>query len=431
MNSKELVSIIIPCYNQAEYLEEAVQSVLEQTYQPIEIIIVNDGSTDKTETVARDLELKHPDIIQVHTQTNSGLSAARNAGIKKASGNYIVPLDSDDFLNEKMIEYSMLTLIEHDADIVYAGYKLFGSINRKNYLKPFYKNIILYWNVCSATALYKKEVWEIIGGYKENMHGGYEDWEFWINAYKHNFVFQHRDEILWHYRRKEISMVTDAKEKDEYLRAKIVMNHPELYTIDYTQKATQTIIATENLPDLYFYYLENSSIPNKQTLDSITTHVNKGKLKDKQVIYTDDKHIGLFNLNLLTDQDTIPYLQKDLNCDLIVLYSTLRHNIPHIVTSEYTWCKSRGILPLKGTVFPYVYTNLRNNKKMQYTAHRRLFCYQQILLTNTGAEKMKNLNDDIKNLITYSIIRHPYKKYTAYKKLIKTYYITKKMKKLF
>ncbi len=438
MISDKLVSIIIPCYNQAQYLEESVKSALTQSYQNIEVIIVNDGSRDNTQETAEKLQKKHPTKIHMVNQDNMGLSEARNSGIKKASGQYIVPLDADDFLHQDMVKHSLNTMIDHNADIVYSGYELFGTINRKNYLKPFYKNIILYWNVCSATALYKKDVWQAIGGYKENMHGGYEDWEFWINAYKHGFKFQHLSEILWSYRRKNVSMVEDAKGKDSYLRAKIIMNHPELYTFEYTKKAIETIKSTEGLADLYFYYKHNNNSPIeiKQILDGVSRYLDKNILKEEQTIQVDHKNIVLVNLDILEDAMTVSDLQKNMHADFVLLYGTLRYATPNLITCDLAWHKAKGLTPVKGTIFPYIPRTLREDEQKQFTAHKRLFCYQQVLLTIERAKKINKLEESLnlllnatKEITTYSILRHPYKKYKAYKTMLNTYYKVRKMKK--
>jgi glycosyltransferase involved in cell wall biosynthesis len=443
MEQKALVSIIIPCYNQAIYLKESAESAIRQSYKNIEIIIVNDGSQDNTQEILENLRKKYPERIKVISQKNSGLSLARNAGIEKAKGRYIVPLDADDLLSEKMIEMSMNTMVEYNADIVYSGYRLFGTVNRKNYLKPFYKNIILYWNVCSATALYKKEVWKTIGGYKENMHGGYEDWEFWINAYKHNFKFQHINEILWSYRRKETSMVEDAKKKDNYLRAKIIMNHPELYTIDYTKNAIATIRTTEAMADLYFYYLPNITLDIKKIQNELGLYLATNNIKQKQTLHIGEKRIGLIDLELFENMETVWTIQKELTTNIILFYSNLRYNLREMKEYSQSWCKTKGFIPTKGTIFPYTYKELRTNENMQFTAQKRLFCYQQVLLAIEKNKKIEQLEkslkiqyntlnsllNDICTITTYSIIKHPYKKFKAYKAMLQTYYKVRKRKK--
>ena len=186
----DLVSVVIPCYNQAQYLEEAVQSVIDQTYPNIEILIINDGSTDNTLDIALTLQHKHMNKIQIINQSNMGLPRSRNNGIKKAKGMYILPLDSDDKIEQTMIQKCIDILIHDQVDIVYTDIHCFGIQNNIFIQKPEAASNILYVNLPPATSLYKREVWEKNSGYKVNMKEGYEDWEFWVNAFKNDFKFQ-------------------------------------------------------------------------------------------------------------------------------------------------------------------------------------------------------------------------------------------------
>ena len=126
MKINDLVSIVIPCYNHAKYLGDTVQSALEQTYPNIEIIIINDGSSDNTQDIADALQKKHPEKIQVISQKNSGVSKARNNAIKQASGEYILPLDADDLIDKDMIASCLKSMKENNADIVYVDVQCFG-----------------------------------------------------------------------------------------------------------------------------------------------------------------------------------------------------------------------------------------------------------------------------------------------------------------
>src|ERR687894_2072239 len=96
-----LVTVVIPCYNQAHFLGEAIESVLSQTYPHFEIVVVDDGSTDNTSEVASGYP---PDKVRLIRQENKGLSAARNAGLGRSGGEYVVFLDSDDRLLAEALE---------------------------------------------------------------------------------------------------------------------------------------------------------------------------------------------------------------------------------------------------------------------------------------------------------------------------------------
>src|SRR5262249_41538424 len=121
MSDKPLVSVIIPCYKQAGYLPEAIDSALAQTYSPLEVIVVNDGSPDDTERVAKGYGDR---IVYVH-RPNGGLSAARNTGIARARGLYLKFLDSDDYLHPEQIAWQMEALAGRDDCATLTATRLF------------------------------------------------------------------------------------------------------------------------------------------------------------------------------------------------------------------------------------------------------------------------------------------------------------------
>ena len=111
-----LVSVVVPVYNVREYLEECLDSILSQTYESIEVIIVDDGSTDGSSKVVDRYALKDGRIIAVHKK-NGGLSDARNAGIRVAKGDYVMFVDSDDYVDSRFVETALQNIREHGADV--------------------------------------------------------------------------------------------------------------------------------------------------------------------------------------------------------------------------------------------------------------------------------------------------------------------------
>ena len=226
-----LVSVIIPCFNQAQYLPEAVESVLAQEYSNWEIIIVNDGSQDNTSDVASALARANPDRrIRLLEQANGGLAEARNAGIRASAGEYILPLDADDKIAPAMLEKT-LSCLEADPSvaIVYTDAEYFGSVNRMEATADFDFALLCFQNHLNYCSLFRREVWQRAGGYNRNLVWGYEDWDFWISCAEQGFKARRIPEPLFHYRVKPQSMYTAALEHDLELRARIVMNHPALY----------------------------------------------------------------------------------------------------------------------------------------------------------------------------------------------------------
>lgn len=175
----ELVSIIIPCYNQGEYIEETLQSVLSQTYENIEIIIINDGSTDNSDETISNL-IKEKPSIQYIPIANGGVSKARNIGISKASGKFVLPLDADDII---LPEYTKMAVEEFKKDpaliVVTALGEFFGEDNGPMNLPEFSMKKMLHGNIIYCPSFFKKDDWEKIGGFDEKMTH-LEDWDFYI-----------------------------------------------------------------------------------------------------------------------------------------------------------------------------------------------------------------------------------------------------------
>ncbi|MEC0213249.1 glycosyltransferase [Paenibacillus ehimensis] len=221
------VSVVIPCYNHGKYVEEAIKSVLDSTYENIEIIVVNDGSTcEDTISILKDLEIKYKDIVFIH-QSNKGLPGARNSGIRVSTGEYILPLDADDLIAPTFIEKAVWVLIRKpEISLVYSNVQLFGKENYVWYTKDFSFNELLIDNYIPATALFRKKIWEQLDGYDESFAKGYEDWEFWLRIASNGFKGYKINEVLFFYRKHEVSMLSESNKKRKELIKKIREKYP-------------------------------------------------------------------------------------------------------------------------------------------------------------------------------------------------------------
>ncbi|WP_114747684.1 glycosyltransferase family 2 protein [Pleomorphovibrio marinus] len=179
-----IVSVVIPSYNQSRYLRETVESALGSTYPHLEIVIVDDGSTDDSKELAMDLSARHVKV-SYYSQQNAGPSAARNHGIRKAKGKYILPLDGDDLISEEYIKQAV-DVVEKDQNVkvVYCKARKFGAVEGEWKLKPFSRAALAEGNMIFVSALFRKKDWEKVGGFSEEMTWGFEDWEFWISMLK-------------------------------------------------------------------------------------------------------------------------------------------------------------------------------------------------------------------------------------------------------
>ncbi len=246
MGNRFLISIVIPCYNQAQFLAEAVRSVIHQTYKDWEIIVVNDGSTDDTRIVAESLAREyHKSRISIINQSNQGLANSRNRGIQAAKGKYILPLDADDMLHPLMLQKTAGLLESRpEISIAYTDMQMFGAENRVANFGSFDLNRLLCHNIIPYCSLYRREVWKETGGYNPNMIWGYEDWDFWISCAERGYRGEKVSELLFLYRVKTSSMYTSALEHDLELKAQIVANHPALFDPE-TLKAAKSLLETK------------------------------------------------------------------------------------------------------------------------------------------------------------------------------------------
>ena len=130
---KPLISVIVPAYNIEGYLRQCIDSIFNQTYENIEIIIIDDGSTDNTSKIADDCVRKYSNKVRCFHTSNNGVSNARMKGIKEAEGEWIGFVDGDDMIDSDMYERLMDNALKYKADISHCGYRTFVNENRIHY----------------------------------------------------------------------------------------------------------------------------------------------------------------------------------------------------------------------------------------------------------------------------------------------------------
>ena len=225
------ISVIIPCYNYGKYLADAVESVIFQTYRNFEIIIVNDGSTDNTETVAKDLIRSHPDCrIKLINQPNSGQPAiSRNKGISQARGEFILCLDADDKIAPTMLAECLHALENNPtAAVSYTDRLDFDGVDQVVKARTYDFEILKYANHISYCALFRRKAWEDVGGYRTNVKGC-EDWDFWIAAGARGYTGHYMPVPLFLYRRHDTGIYQDVIQNFPNIFAQIILNNSEIY----------------------------------------------------------------------------------------------------------------------------------------------------------------------------------------------------------
>ena len=186
MSSSPKVSIIIPCFNQCKYIGEAITSAINQTYANIEIVIINDASTDDSKSIIENFAQKYKNIVFLNNEENKGVVYSRNTAIDAACGEYILPLDGDDKIEPTYVEKAVKILQNNPKiGIVYCNVERFGIKTKKWKNTGFEESAFLFGEhaiICGA--LFRKSDFLHFGGYKKRMIYGYEDWDLWLTFYE-------------------------------------------------------------------------------------------------------------------------------------------------------------------------------------------------------------------------------------------------------
>jgi glycosyltransferase involved in cell wall biosynthesis len=228
MPTQPLVSVIVPIYNMAAYLRETVDSILASDYSNLEIILMDDGSTDDSFTIAREYADRDP-RIHAYTQANAGACHARNEAITRAFGVYILPVDGDDRISRHFIRQGVEVLEKREAvKVVCAKAVFFGERSGEWKLPPFSLPLLARKNMMPITALYRRSDWERVGGYCEEIIAR-EDWEFWIALLKEGGEVVRLPETGLYYRvRSGSKRVSDRKLKHHVIDT-LNFRHPEFF----------------------------------------------------------------------------------------------------------------------------------------------------------------------------------------------------------
>jgi len=192
MNKKLLISVILPTYNRGKYIKRAIESVLIQTYKNIELIIIDDGSTDRTSEIIDVISKKDPRVVVVTNDTNLGLVKNLNKGIKKAKGELIARIDDDDYWCDKNKLKKQADFLENHPDYVLVGSGLIRiDENGKEIVRHILpekdediRKLIIFDNTFAhPSVMFKKSAWEEVNGYDESLFFS-EDWDLWMKLGK-------------------------------------------------------------------------------------------------------------------------------------------------------------------------------------------------------------------------------------------------------
>ncbi|QOG03811.1 glycosyltransferase [Flavobacterium sp. MDT1-60] len=204
------ISIILPVYNGEKYLSQSIESCVNQTHKNIELIIVNDCSTDNTLSIANQYAQKDNRIRILSNFENKKLPASLNIGHNEARGDFITWTSDDNFYEPDALEKLLKSLLENEADIVYSDIFLIDNLgNRIREVRLLRVENLIFGNVIGSCFLYRRNVFQKNNGYNETLFL-IEDYDFWLRAILHSKYYK-LDQFLYNYRKHENSLTNQIK----------------------------------------------------------------------------------------------------------------------------------------------------------------------------------------------------------------------------
>ena len=277
-----LFSIIIPCYNQAHFLPDCLESLLQQSFPNWEAIVVNDGSTDTTSEVAKSYQNKDARIKLVEKE-NGGLSSARNFGIQSAQGNRFIFLDADDYLYPNcLIEISKLVVQDSDQVLIQYGYSyvsedkmtILHSVlpsQQKSIIPQIFSSVL---GPCHSICISKK-LCDSIGFFDESLRS-VEDWDFWLRAAKAGATQKTIKMPLVYYRYVRNSMSRNAFVMYDAIK-KVVLRGP--------QKDSRII---ENSPFNKNYDFDTNPVLQKALIRTLGVSIMQGEIEKSVLLFENE-----------------------------------------------------------------------------------------------------------------------------------------------
>lgn len=245
------VSVICLCYNHARFVQNSVQSVLNQTYPNIEVIIVDDASPDHSKEVIKGISINHPEISYLDLPKNVGNCRAFNLGLKRATGKYIIDLSCDDELEVDRIEKQVNAFeqLTDDYGVLYsdAGYIDEQGNALGNHFSSYppsrgevYSELVQRYFIAPPTMMIRKEVLVELEGYNEAL--AYEDFDFWIRSSR-NWKYDYVDEPLTRIRKISGSLSTKFHERDSPLIASTLAVCQQIKTLNRNDIEDKALVA--------------------------------------------------------------------------------------------------------------------------------------------------------------------------------------------
>jgi glycosyltransferase involved in cell wall biosynthesis len=217
LRARPLISVVMPCYNAAPYVEEAIASVLYQSHGEVEIVVVDDGSTDGSAAIVAGLSQAHPDRVRLFHTQRAGPYPARNLGLRHVRGEFIAFLDADDYWRPDALAKLHAALVEHGADIAYCGWQNVGEgLQAEPHVPPAYEDedtVDHFVRTCPWPihgALLRGTLVQRLGGFSERRFASM-DYDFWLRALALTRRIKRVPDVLAFYRWHQRGQVSAVK----------------------------------------------------------------------------------------------------------------------------------------------------------------------------------------------------------------------------
>ena len=296
-----LVSILVPAYNVAQYLHKCLDSIVNQTYQQLQVVVVDDGSSDKSLSIAKDYAAKYP-FVEVYHQENAGVAAARNNLLSHVKGDYILFVDSDDWLELDMIEFLISKIEKYKVDVVTCGMVVNDTAVRKEYKQEcwnqevaiqkflFHKELSgSLWNKLVKTSLFHNVVFHCGISYGED---ALFCWQFFQNISS----LLYTDRQLYHYRMNQASISHSKWSPDKMGSGHIVWKLIEKETYCLWPQFARIASTSFVVSDLWQLYYESLS---NYPYDSFMKMYQK-RVRDNIILIRESKSIS-FNKKVFAE----------------------------------------------------------------------------------------------------------------------------------
>jgi glycosyltransferase involved in cell wall biosynthesis len=300
---QQLITVIMPCYNAALYVHEAITSVLHQTHPYTEIIIIDDGSNDGSPDIVNSLAESHPNRIILKQQNHQGPYPARNLGLRHAHGDFVAFLDADDWWREDCLEKLLTALLKDKADLAYCGWQNVGehTPDTEPYIPPAYEKqdpVATFLRGCPwpiHAALVRRSVLNEVKGFSERCYSSM-DYDIWLRILGHTRNITRVSEVLAFYRWHGSGQISATKWRQVLdavqVRQDFVRDHPELVN-HLSTETLHELVDGQLLKEAYRAYWRND-LANAQKLFRAALARRAWHAKDLKYLLASLLPTGLF-----------------------------------------------------------------------------------------------------------------------------------------